>query len=149
METKYIHYGHTNFYSDKFEKITNRPYFLSKPHGGFWASDVNAKFGWKDWCAQEHFRECVLENSVTFRLSDNANILHVRSQFDIARMERMKPEIYNRCCPDFEKMKRMGIDAIELHLSECWDLYFELYGWDCDSILVMNKDVIMIEGDGD
>ena len=39
-------------------------------------------------------------------------------------------------------------DAIELHLSEevvddyLESLYFKLYGWDCDSILIMNKDII-------
>lgn len=51
---------------------------------------------------------------------------------------------------DFEKCLRIGIDAIEL----CWygeefekvasgDLYFELYGWDCDSIVVLNPDAVI------
>ena len=39
-------------------------------------------------------------------------------------------------------------DAIELHLSDevtddyLESLYFKLYGWDCDSILIMNPDII-------
>lgn len=50
----------------------------------------------------------------------------------------------------FEKCLRAGIDAIEL----CWygdeyqsvangDLYFELYGWDCDSIVVLNPNAVV------
>lgn len=52
---------------------------------------------------------------------------------------------------DFEKCVRLGIDAIEL----CWygdefadiasgNLHFELYGWDCDSIVVLNPDAVIL-----
>ena len=44
--------------------------------------------------------------------------------------------------PDFEKMLADGWDAIEFRLSEDSELYWALYGWDCDSILVMNPDVV-------
>ena len=54
------------------------------------------------------------------------------------------------CCLDFELLT-YEYDAIELHLSEdnsrgdfmeC--LYWVLYGWDCDSILIMNPDVVEV-----
>jgi hypothetical protein len=36
-----------------------------------------------------------------------------------------------------------GVDAIKLNLSKGdYELYYELYGWDCDSILIMNPDII-------
>ena len=50
--------------------------------------------------------------------------------------------------PDFEQMVTDGWDAIELHLSDTdisWgndSLHFRLYGWDCDSILIMNPKII-------
>ena len=50
---------------------------------------------------------------------------------------------------DLKKMLKQGYDGIELHLSEeITDdskdgLYWKLYGWDCDSILVMNPDVVI------
>lgn len=52
--------------------------------------------------------------------------------------------------PDFEKIKDMGIDAIQYNLSNdttkdyFQGLYYSLYGWDCDSILILNKDCIKI-----
>ena len=45
---------------------------------------------------------------------------------------------------DFEAMVRHGIDAIELDLTKNYsDLYYALYGWDVNSILIMNKDIII------
>lgn len=43
---------------------------------------------------------------------------------------------------DFEKLSRQ-YDAIEVLISEDNRLYELLYGWDCDSILVMNPNVII------
>ena len=42
---------------------------------------------------------------------------------------------------DFEKLSK-EYDAIEVNISECRDLYYSLYGWDCDSIVIMNPDII-------
>jgi len=42
---------------------------------------------------------------------------------------------------DFEKIKE-SYDAIELLISKDQRLYYKLYGWDCDCILVLNKDAI-------
>ena len=44
---------------------------------------------------------------------------------------------------DFELMIKNGIDVIEFNLSNDEDLYFALYGWDCDCILVLNPEVII------
>ena len=45
---------------------------------------------------------------------------------------------------DFEQLIANGIDAIEFNISNDWDLYMALYGWDCDSTLILNPDVITI-----
>ena len=46
------------------------------------------------------------------------------------------------CFLDFEKLSK-SYDVIEVNISADRDLYWELYGWDCDSILVMNPSVIV------
>ncbi len=54
---------------------------------------------------------------------------------------------------DFEELSK-SYDGIELHLSEeetediFNGLYWKLYGWDCDSILIFNKDIIVLEEKG-
>ena len=37
---------------------------------------------------------------------------------------------------------RQGVDAMWVDISADRDLYMELYGWDCDSIVVFNPDII-------
>ena len=50
-------------------------------------------------------------------------------------------------CIDFEKMLNDGVDAVELHLMDKGNLnhglFFALYGWLCDSILIMNPKIIL------
>ena len=46
-------------------------------------------------------------------------------------------------CLDFEQLLKNGIDAVQLSLFiGNYELYYKLYGWDCDSILIMNPDII-------
>lgn len=140
---KYIHYGSRSFDSAKFMQPVNRPGF-NKPYGGIWASPVGAKYGWKEWNKENYYSECKEENSFTFSLRENANILHIRSKEDFDLLSRQENDFgFTTIIPvDYEKMVVDGWDAIELHLSDNWDLYFDLYGWDCDSILILNKEVI-------
>ena len=79
---EYIHYGHKHFELNEFEPIRNRELF-PKPFGGFWASPVNAEYGWKDWNEAEHFRECKLENSFKFQLDEKAKVLRIKSVNDL------------------------------------------------------------------
>lgn len=46
-------------------------------------------------------------------------------------------------CIDFEKLKSLGCDALEIFAGSNRTLYDLFYGWDCDSILILNKDVII------
>lgn len=142
MENVYIHYGHKNYDISRFSPIRNEEY-RNKPHGGLWASRIDAKYGWKEWNEYEQFRECEEENSFKFTLSTNANVLEIHSHKDLSKVPQVKKSRFNgTCLPDFEKLLSDGFDAMELFLSEDNELYWDLYGWDCDSILVMNPDVV-------
>lgn len=152
-DRRYIHYGHSGFIPDLFRKIKNH-YGFVKPSGGLWASSVDAPYGWKQWCEQEDFLVHRLKDSFTFKLSENSKILHIRSVQDLKLLPRQEDLLFEPpfVCLDFEKLLADGWDAVELHLSEerrdelDWydGLYWKLYGWDCDSILIMNPDVVEV-----
>ena len=144
MSKTYIHYGHKTFEPGFFETPSNRRY-ANKPRGGLWASAINACYGWKDWCKTESYRSCDGEDSFCFKLTNNANIFTINSVEDVNRMPLQKDsrnESIIRAI-DFESMYQSGIDAIEYNLSNDGNLYFALYGWDCDCILVLNPKVVI------
>ena len=143
MSKIYIHYGHRYFEPDIFVEVENVCW--NKPIGGLWASDINAKYGWNNWCKDEDYCECKEENSFRFTLKENSKVLVISSHDDLNKLplEDGVPEYINdrSLCIDFEKLKRK-YDAIEVLISEDNRLYYDLYGWDCDSILVLNKECI-------
>lgn len=146
----YIHYG-----AKQFDPLLNFPikneHCWVKPEGGLWASRINASFGWKDWCAREEFRDCKDDCSFKFVMRDENKIAVISTLAQLRRLPHIENSIIRSSyLIDFEKCLRIGIDAIEL----CWygeefekvasgDLYFELYGWDCDSIVVLNPDAVI------
>ena len=154
MSKIYIHYGSKEFDLIKFKPIKNTPLF-AKPEGGLWGSPEDAKYGWAEWCAAQEFRECRKDNSFKFSLKGDAKILYINSIRDLEPLPKAKNEplqIHMWVCLDFEQLVRDGIDAIELDLSgekrtetRREGLYYQLYGWDCDSLLVLNKDMIVAE----
>lgn len=146
----YIHYGSANFSPHCFKQIANTDYPWNKPHGGFWASRVDAKLGWRDWCKSERFELERLNRHFRFLITPAAKVYHLYSSRDLDLLPQRSnyPKWEGRFFPDFEQMMKDGWDAIELHLSstdENWSwngLYWQLYGWDCDSILIMNPKII-------
>lgn len=142
---EYIHYGDKIFNRNKFSKIKNINFV--KPEGGLWASRIDSKYGWIDWVKDNNFRtdEYRNDNYFKFKLNDKAKILIIDS------VDILKKLPINRNIPypiiaswvnlDFEELSKK-YDAIEVLISKDERLYWELYGWDCDSILIMNEDVI-------
>ncbi len=75
-------------------------------------------------------------------MSDDAKILQINSVKDIENLPTHKDDFScSWTLLDFEKLSKI-YDVIEANISNSNELYFALYGWDCDSILVMNPDVI-------
>lgn len=149
----YIHYSQyeelRKFDPDKFDPIRNIPYF-DKPWGGLWASPVDAKFGWEEWC------KCNMENRLgdynfAFVISDNANIVHIRNESDVYQLPILElsthKDLFDGIFPvviiDFEKCVELGIDGIRFHLDENYKLRHILRSWDCDCILILNKDIVI------
>ena len=148
--TTYVHYGHRYFDANLFEPIQNTRVF-TKPTGGIWASRTDAKFGWKDWCKDtDGFFVCDDDFSFVFSLKEDAKILEVHSHKDFlciyekyGRKEVLFPTCFQLL--DFELLHK-DYDAIEYFLSDDRRLYHDMYGWDCDSILIMNPEIIQEKG---
>lgn len=145
-EVVYIHYGHDRFLDPN--PIRNRDYF-TKPKGGLWASRKDDELGWKNWCENEEFRLDSFDRSFEFKLKDSARILmlyHLDQLDDLPKINNAKyPYIKgnnsSECHLDFEKLAR-EYDAIEL--ANVGEFYWALYGWDCNSILIMNPNIVEI-----
>lgn len=166
--TCFVSFGTDHFDYDGFREIKNgKSYSVIAnkplPHTGLWASPEKSQHGWFDWCSEEHFRddENYWTNYFIFRLTRKARVLYVDS-YD-AFISKMSPyfnfkevsEIYGIAgfYVDYEKMKedydavwltaegevqaRYPRDMCDISEAPC------LYGWDCESLFVLNKDVVI------
>ncbi len=76
----YIHYGHEEFDTRRFKGITNFGNVGVKPSGGLWASPVEAKSSWKEWCECEDFRDCCEYDSFRFTMRNPDKIFYIDSE---------------------------------------------------------------------
>ena len=155
-EKIYVHYGTTKFDKEKFKPIETLPFF-PKPRGGFWASANDAKFGWKEWNKQENYQETRDDNKIEFKLSPEARVLRLESTKDISDAVKRYPTelpkeiqasdmagiLRMTLCPlDFNAISR-DYDAIEVIVSNWNGVSQMLPMWDCDSIVIMNPDIVV------
>lgn len=139
MGTKYIHYGSNAYDPDKFEEPINQPHF-NKPDGGLWASPVDTDCGWKQFCESNNFSSGPMDQWFTFELDPAANVYEIQCKADVDRMPHKKHDWMIREI-DFEDMLLDGWDAVLFHANQ--ETKIALWGWDCDSLLVLNRNVII------
>jgi hypothetical protein len=135
-----ITYGCGQYDPARFSKVRNREH--NKPYGGLWSSPVDAEYGWKQWCEDNEFGD--LSNHFTFQFT--GNIFLINSLDDAKKMFWRRAES-RKTYPDFARMSR-HYDAI--HISNngvqetMFDLDYDLYGWDCESVLILNPSSIKL-----
>lgn len=142
-----IHYGCPHWVPSHFVSPENRPAFC-KPNGGLWASPVGSNYGWKEWCEAEDFRTGSLKHWFTFEYT--GRILTIDTEKDLKKMflryltESISVQRWNLAPSlfiDFEKLAK-SIDAIyltkdgERKTRLCMGP--NLYGWDCECVLILN-----------
>lgn len=156
----YIHYGTPHFNIKSWVKPTNSDRCGGiKPNGGLWASPVDPPFlGWKEWCEDNNYRLSSFDFWFTFELKTDSKILRIHSLEDLYKyrqyysVSELYPESsvtselesYQRLEVQnilFDKIIADGYDAIEVYQSE--GIYWALYGWDVDSLLVLNPECII------
>jgi len=137
-----VTYGKGDYFNiAKFEQIKNK---FIKPEGGLWASPVNVSYGWINWCKDNDFGDL----SSNFEFVFIGNIFKIDSVRHAALMPWVKLLDTSIKYPDFEKMVSLGCDAIYLTAKGEAETRFSnpsLYGWDCESVLVMNPKCINIK----
>ncbi len=145
MGDAYIHYGSSEFIPEKFKPIENGEHRWTKPRGGLWSSPISSDCGWKQWCEAEQYRVDLLGKSFTFELDDDVKVLEITSGEDASKLEkyanfhgneRSFPGIYSI---DFEAIVSDGYSAILALAGTDYSVYHILYGWDCDTLLVLDK----------
>lgn len=154
MSKKYIHWGCSRFEPKAFVPVTNFE-VMNKPIGGLWASPADAKYSWFKWSMNNDFYTDRLKTSFEFELSPDARILEL-TRDNVWELPMVK-DAGLWCIPrdrdkyfgmvmgiDFEALAREW-DVLECSLTEYPELYWSLYGWDCDCILVLNPEVIVWE----
>lgn len=164
-KTIYIHYGNNHY--EKRDVDLSIKGFVTKPkRAALWGSPEDAEFSWKDWSEGEGWNLSSLEKSFRFKLKNDSKILFISSEKDIDELDEIlktntcvkesfskltstssmlmsllgfiTPENYSTI--DFSKLRENGIDAVEIEFNGYTHGAF--YGWDCDSICVLNPDAV-------
>ncbi len=136
---KLVHYtDNENF---EVHPVTIKNEMWIKPLGGIWCSPAVTEWGWKEWCKESEFY-CA-KHPVQIQISTK-NLYVIDSFDDLDKLPVSAKEIpLPFDVLDFEQIKKTGIDAIHLtikgeqetrHSRPKW-----LYGWDCESVLILNE----------
>ena len=113
-----------------------------KPLGGLWCSPLDSEYGWIDWCRAESFgdidhkQRVILDIELTnFAVIDSVEDSETKLPW--YQLHHLFQAI------DFEKMVRQGIDGVHLTIKGQEDTrlsaHWSLYGWDCETILILNE----------
>lgn len=124
---------------------------INKPCEAWWGSPLDAEYGWKEWCESEEFGNYDFDNPIQWKLKSNTNILQIDMD-DIIDYEHRLLKYIDRISTldrslNFYRLLDDNISTVQL-MDACIGHAFinriELMfnGWDCESICVLDKDVI-------
>ena len=146
---RYRNYNNGVFSLDKWEDPVNGKWIKPK-RGGLWASPINSVWGWKDWCEAEEFYDRPFSelSYFDFSLADWARIYTIQDEIDLQEFKYGSLDFsmsFPHYIIDFEKAAE-EYDAIFLTAQgeQCtrYTEPYSMYGWDCESILVLRKEAI-------
>jgi len=135
------HYGNTEYDAKLFMPISDIP-FVNKPQGGLWTSPVNSLYGWSEWSKQENFNV----SEEYFDLEFDGKVLKIDSATDMDLLPWI--ECGNSHFITFQALCALGFSYDAIHLTVKGEHETRithprsLYGWDCETVFVMNPDSI-------
>jgi len=141
VRLRLLHYGASQYDPNKFAPISDVP-FRNKPKGGLWTSPVDSEYGWRDWCEAESWGDLTKSFEVEF----TGAVYVIDSMQDMNELPWIECDGHSFI--SFQALCAMGFTYDAIHLTEKGqsDTRFtyprSLYGWDCETVLVMNPDSI-------
>lgn len=152
--------GKKELNKEVFKPVSNRT-CSNKPEGGLWASPYypNKEYisGWHEWCSSE-MEDWLSNDSVILKLKEDAKVFTIDNQKDLIKFINIVGIVEDEftlrmglkmfAYPNFEKASQI-FDAIHLTEEGQWRTRFSdnkcdynLYGWDCESVLILNFNCI-------
>lgn len=132
----------------KNAELSDEGGYWCKPKGGIWASPVECKYGWKEWCEKHEFENVDEMKAIEMEI-DIEKFIVIDKQSDLNKLS------WYMCIPgtriefiDFEKLVKEGIEGIYLTERGEKETRFpyifsgkfrNMYGWDCECVLIMNE----------
>ena len=110
--------------------------------GGLWACRLDNPFGWKEWCESEKYFQNDFTKFFTFNIKNNAKKLLIDSSKKLDNLPNQTNNLNKLFYVlDFEILSK-NYDYMEVILKDD-KLYWGFAGWDIDTILIFNKDIII------
>lgn len=144
----YVTTGFEFLSKDNFAPVTNLPLF-PKPDGGLWASPFLSDgqvSAWHQWCLFEDFD--VKTIGVKFTIKEDARIAVIDSRKDfqgiLGEFKANNPlplYLQSQQYLDWESLAN-HVDAVFLTQAGMGDCHFELFGWNVETLLILNFNVI-------
>lgn len=163
MKEIYRHYGSQKFDPKAFIPISNKM-FSNKPSGGLWACPtIDIDISWDQWSRDNEFCTDKLKEYFDFKLKRGAKILIIKNIKDLNKLPRVNtkdPEIKSilemdslNSNIDFEELSK-NYDGMMVWMYRSKDIdttkrlfdgmYYRMYGWDVDTLLVFNPDIVEV-----
>lgn len=154
LDMTFISYGTDSYSPIKFKNVDLEHWATAcnnKPYGGLWASPVDSKWGWADWCKSEDFHIESLNKSFLFKLKPTANIYVIDNIKDLIEVSTYISEYMPVLTINFKKLIDNNYDGIFVteHASRALrthnfsGIIHDLSSWDCESICIFNPNVII------
>lgn len=139
-----IHYGSSLYDKELFQPISNEGYWCKpKFFTGLWTSPVNSECCWKDWCISNDYTTKNVDSYFVLELNEDANILVINSLDDLKKYATIDFLDINKLL-DFEALSQV-YDCIWLTSNGLEETKYSnpnMYGWDCESVLIMNPNCV-------
>lgn len=144
---KVIHYTNERNWRIKPINITN-PWkgngIFCKPFGGLWVSPLESEYGWVDWCFDEEYGGLDKKYKVIFDI-DMGEIITINEYADIVLLPWYRV-VKTAYAVDYEALKISGTKGVYLTEKGQYETRFthpyDFYGWDCESIVILDEDIV-------